>query len=270
MWCLKKIPQDLKRLEELLESGHEPAIPEQVYEEFYEPYFLTADALSLLEKYGFDYGHTDSCGRNLLHYLTEMDMIPEIRKVLKKIPIDLRDNDRETPLHYALWERSAKGPQYLIQHGANVNCKERHGASALHIVACKNIRYYNGDRYYRPVDLIKLLLQYHAEQESRDKEGMTPLLYAAINSYCRNLRKLIECGANVNAKSKHGKTALHILMDAYPENDTLKCIDLLLAEGVAVNARDCRGNTALHTPFLEYWKKVEGEREKKQMRAICR
>lgn len=91
---------------------------------------------------------------------------------------------------------------------------------------------------------------------------MTPLLYAAINPYCRNLRKLIEYGANVNAKSKHGKTALHILMDAYPENDTLKCIDLLLAEGVAVNARDCRGNTALHTPFLEYWKKVEGEREK--------
>ena len=272
MWCLKQIPQDLKRLEELLKSGYEPAIPEEVYDEFHNPYFLTVDALNLLEKYGFDYRR--SHGKilpeetSLLHYLAKMDMIPEIRKVLKKIPIDQRNECQETPLHYALWEDAIKGPQYLIQHGADVNCKEKNGASALHIAAGKSLRYHNGSRYYYPADLIKLLLEHNARLESRDKKGATPLLYAAMNSQFKNLQKLMKYGADINARNYRKKTALHILMEAYPYNDTLKCLRLLLSEGISVNAQDDRGNTALHAPFLECWKKKKDQQDQYEKYAV--
>ena len=74
-----------------------------------------------------------------------------------------------------------------------------------------------------------------------DREGRTPLFYAARDGDSSIVAELIRLGANVNARDKNLETALHFAARAYqPE-----LIRLLLSKGANVNAQDAFGNTAL-------------------------
>ena len=101
-----------------------------------------------------------------------------------------------------------------------------------------------------------------------DVEGFTPVLVAAVwnsteqckkafeeakleyipenHSHATCVKALIQAGANVNLKSKTGKTALIIAVS----NGHTNCADLLIGAGASVNEASNDGTTPLHSAAL--------------------
>jgi uncharacterized protein len=176
--------------------------------------------------------------------------------------IDIRDRltefDQWTPLMHAAYLGAIQILKLLLQAGANVESIDTHGRTAL-ILASEA----------KQNNAITPLLQAGANPNYQDREGNTALTYACRkhhawiakklleNGASKNLvkefllmnasrrgavhdvRKLIEQGAEVNAK--YGDTALTIAA-AYDYGDV---IDELVHSGADLNLRDSTGFTPL-------------------------
>ncbi len=94
------------------------------------------------------------------------------------------------------------------------------------------------------VDIVNSLLAEDPERVSaKDKEGLTPLHFAALYDHKEIAELLIAKGADVNAKDKDGWTPLH-------ETGKKDVAELLIAKGADVNAKDKEGLTPLHFAAL--------------------
>uniref|UniRef100_A0A182YKR1 Uncharacterized protein n=1 Tax=Anopheles stephensi TaxID=30069 RepID=A0A182YKR1_ANOST len=97
---------------------------------------------------------------------------------------------------------------------------------------------------------------YDIDLELCDEYGYTPLL--GLVSYMEEpnldvIERLLQKGANVNARDKRGQHSLLKLVSGYRSaqwyGHTLKSIELLLDRGADINVQDENGNSALHVAF---------------------
>lgn len=92
------------------------------------------------------------------------------------------------------------------------------------------------------LDFMKDLLEAGADSSIADNDGNTLLHNAFANQYYNNIavaKLLIEYRACVNARNKQQETPLHYAYDA-------RSAQLLLEAGAEINAIDAQGNTPLH------------------------
>ncbi|XP_050073805.1 uncharacterized protein LOC126561602 [Anopheles maculipalpis] len=99
---------------------------------------------------------------------------------------------------------------------------------------------------------------YEIDLEVRDDYGYTPLL--GLLSYMEEpnldvIERLLQKGANVNARDDRGRNSLLTLVfnfrSAQWNGHTLKSIELLLDHGAEINVQDEDGNSALHLAFAD-------------------
>ena len=106
------------------------------------------------------------------------------------------------PPNFVLFEAAGNGntklAQWMLAAGANVN-----------------IRGSTWDRRETPLhravgheDTVQMLLAYGADVNAKTDEGVTPLLYAALNGHLKVVDLLIKHGADVNARGTRGNSAL--------------------------------------------------------------
>jgi len=107
----------------------------------------------------------------------------------------------------------------LIERGANINVKNGFGRTALYVI--------------RDLKAIKLLLDSGVFLNVKDNDDRTPLDECVLG--CRSVEKakiLIQYGARLDSRNKDGKTLLQCLEDMtssfFPDRD--KLIDLLKSE----------------------------------------
>ena len=99
---------------------------------------------------------------------------------------------------------------------------------------------------------IERLIQEGADIEAKDKYGWTALLLAASNGHIDVIEFLIEKGADVNAKNRCGETALvYAAM-----NGRTKMAELLLEHGADIEAREVGGWTAFMKATTNAHKKI--------------
>lgn len=113
--------------------------------------------------------------------------------------LDARNSSGMTALHYASSTGNAGFVSLLIHHGANVNETDSRGATALHWAVFEGFQY-----------TAMLLVGYGASQSLRDWELQTPLMIASAVGDAFLAKQLIIEGAPVNAKDRHGRSALDI------------------------------------------------------------
>ena len=96
-------------------------------------------------------------------------------------------------------------------------------------------------------DCVVLLLEFKADPNITDKEGMTPLHEACIKNKPECVRYLLEANADPVRADKEGNTPLHYAC----QKGASECTRLLLAhKDVALNAVNSHGLTALHMACL--------------------
>lgn len=81
-----------------------------------------------------------------------------------------------------------------------------------------------------------------ANVNARDRDGFTPLCYAARDGHRNIVQKLIDKGADINSKDVAGFTPLFFAV----WQGHMEIVKLLVAKGADVNAKDTRGFNPLH------------------------
>lgn len=92
------------------------------------------------------------------------------------------------------------------------------------------------------LDLIRTLVDMHANLDWMYDDSLTALHYAAFNNKSEIAKILIDSGADVNIKSERHMTPLHV---ASWKNSSDIC-KMLIKSGADKNAQDSKGYTALH------------------------
>ena len=145
--------------------------------------------------------------------------------------VSCKDNDGWAPIHYAAWYGHVDVATLLLGRGAEVNVKDNAGLTPIHYAA-----------WYAHADVVRLLLDRGADVNGKDKNGSTPLHYAADYGHADVAVLLLDRGAEVNGKTNYGWTPIHYAA-WYGHVDVAT---LLLGRGAEVNVKDNDGWTPLH------------------------
>lgn len=143
-------------------------------------------------------------------------------------------NPKISALIVSIKNKNIRRIKKIIRHFRSVNVRipnNRNKAYLLHF-ACS----------YGNLGLVKLLVKRGANFNVKDKNLWTPLMYALFKEKKKTAKYLIYCGADLNAQTKSGNTALIIATTNYR---CFSCIRLLLRRGADPNLQNKAGNTAL-------------------------
>jgi ankyrin repeat protein len=149
------------------------------------------------------------------------------------------------PIHKAAYKGDLKKVKRIIEKDpSQINIQDSFGWTPLQLASSKG-----------HIEIVEFLLNRGADTELENNHGETALLLAArfaIHRKYETIKTLLEHGAAVNHKDKHGRAALHKAAMYSGE----KVINLLISYGADVNARDEHQSTPLHQTAMLY--NIEG------------
>jgi hypothetical protein len=163
--------------------------------------------------------------------------IDRVRELLAKgANVNTRDRHKDswtyaqTPLHAAAHEGHTYVARLLLEHGADLNARDKYGFTPLFYAA--------GGGH---IDIVSILLEHGADVNARDKTGNTPLHHVALLGKAVVTKLLLELGADVNARDEYGWTPLH----SAALRGNADVARLLLEHGADPSIRDKEGKTPL-------------------------
>jgi ankyrin repeat protein len=145
--------------------------------------------------------------------------------------VNVRDKSNSTLLHEASESGNLDVMELLLSHGADVNVLDYRGDSPLHKAS-----------RYQKLDAIKLLVSGGADVNVRDKHSSTPLHKASGGGDLDVMQLLLNGRASVDVLDEWGDSPLHKAFQ-YQRFDAVK---LLVKGGADVNVRDKSNSTRLH------------------------
>jgi ankyrin repeat protein len=187
----------------------------------------------LLIAHGADVHARDSIGRTPL--IVAITNCPQAIELLLTSGADINEETRFGPTLLAaaryqwIYDRKRRGREnanavkILLEKGADPNTRDSAGRNALMVMSMENrpsdIRmglrkgpHDKGAIFSDDGDLTQsigeALLQAGCDVNAADKDGRTPLMYAALYHRYPAVHQLLISGANIRAKDKDGKTAL--------------------------------------------------------------
>jgi ankyrin repeat protein len=171
-----------------------------------------------------EFGRTQE-GASLLHLMSAWFEGTMLRRfIIEKHPlVNVRDNHRRTPLHYAATTDNVTGIEVLVLYGANIHAKDDAERTPLH----------DSIRGLSP-NATRCLLRLKAKKAGVDGFGQTLLHLACRYGDSDLALDLIKIQVNLNRVDKSGKTALHRAC----ENGNLPVVEKLVREGATMLVMD--------------------------------
>lgn len=134
---------------------------------------------------------------------------------------------RITPLHIAAIWGNKEVVELLLEKGANVNAVGKANQTALmQVIERGNME--------ESLAIIELLLQYETNINITDVNDNNALMTAAKRGFLPVMQILLDAGANVHAKNKHGQNAATLAAMAY----NVKAVKLLRRYGASMDGID--------------------------------
>lgn len=156
---------------------------------------------------------------------------------IDNIDVNIRDDQNNYLLTYAILYNKPDIVKLLIDKGARIDIVDRRNRSILYLAINYNYQ-----------EIIDILLDYNKDTigiflfDIRDKNNDVPIHYTILFNNITALQKLLNAGANPNTKDKNGYNSLHlaVYMRSY------KMCEILVKYNIDINARCNSGETALH------------------------
>ncbi len=147
-------------------------------------------------------------GWTVLHFAAISGHLDTVRWLVEKgADLQAKTNDGWTVLHWAAINGHLDTVKWLVERGADLQAKDKYGCTVLHYAAR------NGQ-----LDTVKWLVEEKGgDVNARSAgwmdvyNGWTVLLWAASNGHLDTVKYLVEKGADVNAKTDNGNTALFLI-----------------------------------------------------------
>ena len=189
------------------------------------------DVASILVEYGADVNAVNDDGETALSLAVKSDCRECLLQSPKQTARSKVKDDSSTALDQAARDDGKDLVQLLVEQGANVDSRDRHGNTALHFAISKSSK-----------TISCLLLDHGAYADAEDQNGNNAMHFAAALSDKEMASLLVSNVGDVNAKNKLGETSLHRVA----EKDNSEVAAILLGHGAHVNSVDNVGNTPLH------------------------
>jgi ankyrin repeat protein len=171
--------------------------------------------------------------------------VPKIRELIKQnYHCNGQYDGRISCLSYAISKNNVELFKVLLYEGhADPEYRNRvHKSTPLHTATGKKTS----------LEFIDMLLNYGARVDSKDESDRTPLHYAVQNRNISAAKKLLDAGADVNARLYGGKRAMHIAARNCKHSNVLEMFELLLDHGADINASALSLGTPLSVVCNEY------------------
>lgn len=153
---------------------------------------------------------------------------------------DIKNYFGDTPLMASIMKKP-ESVETLLKNGSNPNFLFYDSSPLTYAILSKNI------------DIVKLLIQYGADLNLKNKSGLTPFSYLIkiIQSHYPKPEFyeialiLLENGSNINTQDNQGNTVIFGVRDK-------KLLQFLIDNNINLNIRNNKGNNALDEMLLEY------------------
>ncbi len=145
--------------------------------------------------------------------------------------VNASDGSGNTPLCRAVERGDEPIIRFLLENGANMHIRNRRGEPLV--------------MYAKSVAVLDLLQAAGADFSAADLHGDTALMKVARTGELDMLRALLDCGADVDAVTDLGKTAIHFATESYSSSTRMACLQALLDAGADPNEETNEGDTPL-------------------------
>ena len=211
-------------------------------------YAKTCEVVKLLLSRGANVNTRDELGRTALHHCASASLDKRCVGELVSAGASVTAGDKlgETPLRLLISNAKDDVRQLdfgleLVKGGADANTTDYAGRALLHRCAgklhdCVGLE----DQRSR---IISELVQLGANLDARTKEGETALHIATENDQKETVCQLIKLGADVNAIDKHGKNKM---LQLSLETNHIEVSAKLISSGADTNTSNEESETALH------------------------
>lgn len=178
--------------------------------------------------------------------------------------INSKDNENNSPLHYAAILDIPDIAEFLLKKGADINLRGSFGRTPLFFAAS-----------FGSYNTCLVLIEKGSDLNIKNIEGRRPLYYAVYWKRREIVEKLLSSGAYVDIKGDYGRSLFHTAaiggfkelvdlmikkgVDLYTKNDNegnllhsisyggiTELIDTIIKKGLDVNEKDRYGLTPLH------------------------
>jgi ankyrin repeat protein len=223
-------------------------------------------------EYGLETGG-DRSSEDCIAFVAEMTRMVNYLIKVGASDIDATDDREETPLFFAVANNLPDIANILIAAGCDVNRKNLHGESALHVAA----RIQNGCTLVRLLlasganfklrstmtlqctpmcsaclnkDILQEFIDAGADvNEPCDVYGSVPLHSAAEFGNATTIALLLRYGARIDSANKFGITPLMMVGTHAYEHLRVPALSALIVAGASTDALDFSGHNALHWSF---------------------
>lgn len=181
--------------------------------------------------------------------------------IYKGATLPTQTKDGKNPLHHIIVRELCDVVELVLSArcGANLDTRDSEGRNALHLAARHREESILGEstltvnhQSMRRATIVQALLRSGAEPNARTPEGDTALHLAAEAGDSYVTETLLMHGASVDVRNKKGRTPLHAAVSLWAFPDI---VSQLLGRGAHPSARDVDGYTPLH--FIRESRNIE-------------